>query len=126
MVRAGRVFSTVDTSAFAALRQQMVQHQIAGRGVQSKPVLDAMRAVPREAFLPEELWEFAYEDAPLPIDENQTISQPYIVAMMVEALAIQSGDKVLEIGTGSGYAAAVLAQIAGEAYTVERIEARAG
>jgi len=121
MARA-RVFSSVDTTDFATLRRQMVQHQIAGRGVQSKLVLDAMQAVPREAFLPKELWEFAYEDSPLPIDEEQTISQPYIVAMMVEALAIKGGDKVLEIGTGSGYAAAVLAQIAGEVYTVERIQ----
>jgi protein-L-isoaspartate(D-aspartate) O-methyltransferase len=80
-----------------------------------------MGAVPRETFLPEELWEFAYEDAPLPIAEGQTISQPYIVAMMTEALELEGGEKVLEIGTGSGYAAAVLAQIAKDVYTVERI-----
>jgi protein-L-isoaspartate(D-aspartate) O-methyltransferase len=103
----------------------MVERQVVSRGVQSKPVLDAMRTVPREAFLPQELWEFAYEDSPLPIDENQTISQPYIVAMMIESLALKGGDKVLEIGTGSGYAAAVLAQIAADVYTVERIEALA-
>ncbi len=80
-----------------------------------------MKAVPREAFLPEDLWDLAYEDAPLPIAEGQTISQPYIVAMMTEALELQGGEKVLEIGTGSGYAAAVLSQIAKNVYTVERI-----
>ena len=106
---------------FAHLRQLMVDRQIASRGVRSPQVLDAMRTVPREAFLPENLWEFAYEDAPLPIEEDQTISQPYIVAMMIEALALDGGEKVLEIGTGSGYAAAVLSQIAGSVYTVERI-----
>jgi protein-L-isoaspartate(D-aspartate) O-methyltransferase len=99
----------------------MVDHQIASRGVRSKQVLDAMRSVPREAFLPENLWEFAYEDAPLPIEHDQTISQPYIVAMMIEALALEGGEKVLEVGTGSGYAAAVLSRIAGKVYTIERI-----
>ena len=84
-------------------------------------VLRAMRRVAREAFLPQQLREFAYEDCPLPIEEGQTISQPYIVAFMTEALALQGGERVLEIGTGSGYAAAVLAEIAGEVYTVERI-----
>ncbi|MGC2459910.1 MAG: protein-L-isoaspartate(D-aspartate) O-methyltransferase [Steroidobacteraceae bacterium] len=106
---------------FARLRDLMIDRQIAGRGVRSQLVLDAMRSVPREAFLPENLWEFAYEDSPLPIEEDQTISQPYIVAMMIEALALKGGEKVLEVGTGSGYAAAVLAQIAGSVYTVERI-----
>jgi protein-L-isoaspartate(D-aspartate) O-methyltransferase len=106
---------------FARLRDRMVERQIAARGVRSHLVLDAMRTVPREAFLPENLREFAYEDSPLPIEEDQTISQPYIVAMMIEALALEGGEKVLEIGTGSGYAAAVLAQIAGNVYTVERI-----
>jgi protein-L-isoaspartate(D-aspartate) O-methyltransferase len=111
----------MNTSDFARLRDLMVEHQIAGRGVRSQLVLDAMRAVPREVFLPENLREFAYEDSPLPIEEDQTISQPYIVAMMIEALALAGGEQVLEIGTGSGYAAAVLAQIAGNVYTVERI-----
>jgi len=106
---------------FARLRDLMVDRQIASRGVRSNRVLDAMRSVPREAFLPEDLREFAYEDSPLPIEQNQTISQPYIVAMMIEALALEGGEKVLEIGTGSGYAAAILAQIAGSVYTVERI-----
>jgi protein-L-isoaspartate(D-aspartate) O-methyltransferase len=103
-------------------RNEMVEHQIAARGVRDRRVLEAMRAVPREEFLPQNLREFAYDDSPLPIAERQTISQPYIVAFMIEALALKGGEKVLEIGTGSGYAAAVLAEIAGEVYTVERIE----
>src|SRR5436190_1673085 len=93
---------------FAAFRREMVERQIAARGVRSPIVLDAMRQVPREAFLPQFIREFAYEDSPLPIDAEQTISQPYIVAFMVEALELQGGEKVLEIGAGSGYAAAVL------------------
>jgi protein-L-isoaspartate(D-aspartate) O-methyltransferase len=98
----------------------MVREQIAGRGVRTPQVLEAMHRVRREAFLPHSMAEFAYEDAPLPIDEDQTISQPYIVALMVEALALKPSDKVLEVGTGSGYAAAVLAEVAGEVFTVER------
>jgi len=106
---------------FGNQRDQMVEHHIVHRGVRSEPVLAAMRGVPREAFLPQELREFAYEDAPLPIAEGQTISQPYIVAMMTDALELKGGEKVLEIGTGSGYAAAVLSRIAKDVYTVERI-----
>ena len=106
---------------FSKLRSEMVEEAIFARGVRSDLVLKAMREVPREAFLPKNLQEFAYEDSPLPIEEGQTISQPYIVAFMTEALALHSGAKVLEIGTGSGYAAAVLAKIASEVYTVERI-----
>ena len=103
------------------LRREMVERAIVARGVRSELVLDAMRRVPREAFLPQQLREFAYEDSPLPIEEGQTISQPYIVAFMIEALALEGGEKILEIGTGSGYAAAVLAEIAKDVYTVERI-----
>ncbi len=103
------------------MRENMVDHQIAARGVRSELILDAMRTVPREHFLPPDMQEFAYEDSPLPIDANQTISQPYIVALMVEALALSGGERVLEIGAGSGYAAAVLGRIAGDVYTVERI-----
>jgi len=106
---------------FEKRRAQLVERYIAHRGVRSPLVLAAMGSVPREAFLPEEMWEFAYEDTPLPIAEGQTISQPYIVAMMTEALELQGGEKVLEIGTGSGYAAAVLSRIAKDVYTVERI-----
>lgn len=109
-------------SSFAEKRRFMMENHITARGVGSKLVLDAMGRVPREEFVPEQLREFAYEDMPLPIGDGQTISQPYIVAFMVEALALEGGERVLEIGTGSGYAAAVLAEIAGDVYTVERVE----
>ena len=105
----------------SARRAAMVDHQIASRGIRSELVLGAMRAVPREAFLPASLAEFAYDDTPLPIAEGQTISQPYIVALMTEALRLEGGERVLEIGTGSGYAAAVLSRIAHDVYTVERV-----
>ena len=110
-----------EMSDFARQRQYMIKHHIEARGVRSPLVLEAMETVPRENFLPSHLREYAYEDAPLPIGEEQTISQPYIVAFMVEALGLSGGEKVLEIGAGSGYAAAVLSRIAGEVYTVERI-----
>jgi Protein-L-isoaspartate(D-aspartate) O-methyltransferase (PCMT) len=106
---------------FVSRRSDMVEHQIAARGVRSKLVLEAMRKVPREEFLPPSLREFAYEDSPLPIAEGQTISQPYIVSLMADALLLKGGEQVLEIGTGSGYAAAVLAEIAANVYSVERI-----
>jgi protein-L-isoaspartate(D-aspartate) O-methyltransferase len=109
-----------DQADLAGLRRTMVKRQIESRGVTSPLVLEAVRAVPREAFLPEEMREFAYDDSPLPIDSGQTISQPFIVALMTEALLLAGGEKVLEVGTGSGYAAAVLAQIAGDVYSVER------
>ncbi|MEA2937218.1 MAG: hypothetical protein QOC56_722, partial [Alphaproteobacteria bacterium] len=101
-------------------RDRMVDAQIAGRGVHDPRVLAAMRQVPREAFVAEGLAEFAYEDAPLPIEEGQTISQPYIVAHMIEAAEVKPGDRVLEVGTGSGYAAAVLSRIAAQVYAIER------
>lgn len=109
------------TEDFARLRSEMVRDAIVARGVRSQLVLDAMGKVPREAFLPANMREFAYEDSPLPIPEQQTISQPYIVAFMTEALDLHGGERVLEIGTGSGYAAAVLGEIAGDVYTIERI-----
>ena len=108
-------------SDLGKLREDMVENQIAARGIRSAAVLGALRKVPREAFLPERLREFAYEDSPIPIAAGQTISQPYIVALMTDALDLAGGERVLEIGTGSGYAAAVLAEIAAEVYTVERI-----
>jgi len=104
----------------AALRKKMVTQQIAARGIRSDRVLRAMSTVRREGYVPSYLGEFAYDDAPLPIEEEQTISQPYIVAAMVDALELQGGERVLEIGTGSGYAAAVLAEITAEVYTIER------
>jgi protein-L-isoaspartate(D-aspartate) O-methyltransferase len=101
-------------------REHMVRAQIAARGIRDSRVLEAMRTVPREAFLPPELAEFAYEDHPLPIAEGQTISQPYIVALMTAALLLDPSDRVLEIGTGSGYAAAILGRVARDVYTIER------
>jgi len=111
--------------SFAVLRELMVERQIAARGVHDPRVLAAMRKVPREAFLPEPMRDLAYEDAPVPIAAEQTMSQPYIVALMAQALLLQGGDNVLEIGAGSGYAAAVLGEIAGHVTTVERIAALA-
>ena len=107
---------------FTKERAFMVEHHIASRGVRSALVLKAMGTVPREEFLPAHLRDSAYEDTPLPIGEGQPISQPYIVAFMVEALGLEGGEKVLEIGAGSGYAAAILSRIAGAVYTVERID----
>lgn len=107
---------------FGQLREQMVSTQIAARRVRSEQVLDAMRTVPRERFVPAAEQALSYEDSPLPIGDGQTISQPYIVAYMTEALGLSGGEKVLEIGTGSGYAAAILGEIAGTVHTVETIE----
>jgi protein-L-isoaspartate(D-aspartate) O-methyltransferase len=101
-------------------RRRMVEKQIAARGVVDRRVLDAMRAVPREVFVPAPAAEFAYEDRPLAIEEGQTISQPYVVALMAAALQLTPRDRVLEIGAGSGYAAAVLSRVAAEVYAVER------
>lgn len=100
-------------------RLDMVRHQIEGRGITESRVLDAMRTVPRHLFVPDNLHARAYRDSPLPIGEGQTISQPYIVALMTASLDLQPDDRVLEIGTGSGYQAAVLAQLAGQVYTIE-------
>lgn len=107
-------------SDFQAARQRMVDEQIRARGVRDPRVLEAMARVPREHFVPADLRHRACDDTPLPIGHGQTISQPYIVAYMAEALALQPGDRVLEVGTGSGYAAAVLAEIAAEVFTIER------
>ncbi|RRQ23634.1 protein-L-isoaspartate(D-aspartate) O-methyltransferase [Guyparkeria sp. SCN-R1] len=104
-----------------ARRETMVDNQVRARGVRSPRVLEAMRQVPREAFVPMDLREFAYDDTALPIAAGQTITQPWIVAMMIEALDLKGGERVLDVGTGSGYAAAVLARIAGEVYSIERI-----
>ncbi len=104
----------------AQARAHMVDAQIARRGIKDPHVLEAMRRVPRERFVSDDLAEFAYEDTPLPIEAGQTISQPYIVAHMIEAAEIQPGDRVLEIGAGSGYAAAVMSRIAERVYTIER------
>src|SRR5687767_14732578 len=97
---------------FTKARGTMVERQLAARGVRDKRLLDAMREVPRHEFVPPHLADFAYDDSPLPIEADQTISQPYIVALMIEAAEVAPGDKVLEIGAGSGYAAAVMGRIA--------------
>lgn len=103
-------------------REQMVARQIEGRGLTDPAILSAMREVPREAFVSEKHRQFAYDDGPLPILEGQTISQPYVVALMIQMLHLKPEDRVLEIGTGSGYAAAILSRIASEVHTVERME----
>ncbi len=111
-----------DEESFAGRREEMVEQQLCARGVRDTAVLQAFRTVPRELFVPRNLRDSAYEDAPLPIPGGQTISQPYIVAYMLSLLALQPADRVLEVGTGSGYAAALLSQIVAEVYTVERRE----
>jgi len=103
----------------AERRRRMVDRDIEARGVRDPRVLDAMRTVPRELFVPDELAHQAYEDHPLPIGEGQTISQPYVVALMTAAVAVQPGDRVLEIGTGSGYQAAVLAELGATVFSIE-------
>jgi protein-L-isoaspartate(D-aspartate) O-methyltransferase len=104
----------------AAARARMVERQVAGRGVRDEAVLQAMREVPRERFVPPDLSAHAFDDAPLPIGDAQTISQPYIVAVMAEAAELKPGERVLEVGTGSGYAAAVFSRLAEQVFTVER------
>lgn len=106
---------------FFAERREMVEFQIKRRGIRDPKVLEAMLKVPRHLFVPEQMKELAYGDEPLPIGEGQTISQPYIVAYMTEALKLTGHEKVLEIGTGSGYQTAILAELAREVYTVELI-----
>jgi protein-L-isoaspartate(D-aspartate) O-methyltransferase len=103
-------------------RERMVQKQLVNRGINDPRVLRAMAEIPRHLFLPSELWERAYEDHPLPIGANQTISQPYIVARMVEALELKGAERVLEVGTGSGYAAAVLSELCAEVSSIEVVE----
>lgn len=104
---------------FAMKRHKMIERDIKGRGVKDPGVLNAMSRIGRERFVDKDLAERAYEDHPLPIGEGQTISQPYVVALMTEALKLKRADRVLEIGTGSGYQAAVLAEIVSEVYTIE-------
>jgi len=103
-------------------RRDMVRRQIERRGVRDPAVLAALRSVPRHRFLPPALWRHAYRDRPLPIGHSQTISQPYIVALMTEALHVAAGDRILEIGTGSGYQAAVLTELGCEVFTIEILE----
>lgn len=117
------MFSNRDN--FAKSRKRMVETQLIPRGIADKRVLDAMLSVPRHLFVEKALWEQAYSDYPLPIGEKQTISQPYIVALMTEALELKGDKKVLEIGTGSGYQTAVLSKLADKVFSIERISALA-
>lgn len=110
------------TADLAAQREAMVEQQIAGRGISDPATLEAMRAVPRHEFLPLRLRSEAYMDYPLPIGHGQTISQPFIVAFMTEAIRPQPGEKILEIGAGSGYQAAILAHMGADVYTIEIVE----
>jgi protein-L-isoaspartate(D-aspartate) O-methyltransferase len=105
---------------FVRLRERMVERQIAARGIEDPAILDAFLSVPREAFVAGKYASAAYDDGPLPIEAGQTISQPYIVALMIDAAEIRRGDHVLEIGAGSGYAAAVMSRIADRVVTIER------
>jgi len=107
---------------FAAERERMVKEQVAMRGVTDERVLRAMRKVPREQFVPEQIRGQSYSDGPLPIGYDQTISQPFVVAFMTEKLGLRPTDRVLEIGTGSGYQAAILAELAAKVYTIEIVE----
>jgi protein-L-isoaspartate(D-aspartate) O-methyltransferase len=106
---------------YAEARERMLALDIRGRGIRDERVLEAMRRVPRQAFVPSEYADKAYADHPLPIGAGQTISQPYIVALMTELLEVKEGDRVLEIGTGSGYQAAILAELTPHVYTIEII-----
>ena len=108
-------------SDFSLARERMVKKQLIPRGIKDSRVLSAMRKVPRHRFVEEVLWREAYNDHPLPIGHKQTISQPYIVALMTEALELSGGENILEIGTGSGYQTAILAELGRRVYTVERI-----
>ena len=110
---------------YVQARERMVREQLVTRGINNPRVLRAMTKVPRHLLLESELWDQAYEDHPLPIGANQTISQPYMVALMAEALELKGAERVLEVGTGSGYAAAVLSQLCAEVFTVESVEALA-
>jgi len=112
-----------DESRYRLMREEMVSSQIERRGVKDPRVLRALRSVPRHVFVPGHLTDQAYDDNALPIGQDQTISQPYIVAVMTEALALEHSDRVLEIGTGSGYQAAVLGELAGQVFTIEIVEA---
>jgi protein-L-isoaspartate(D-aspartate) O-methyltransferase len=111
-----------DKPSLEEARQQMVERQLAQRGITDERVLQVMREVPRHRFVPEDLWDMAYRDTPLPIGHGQTISQPYIVAYMTQMLHLDPDDRVLEVGTGSGYQVAILSRLAKQVYTIERVE----
>ncbi len=114
--------STTQAEGFESTRRRMVEKQIVARGIEDERVVSAMLKVPRHEFVPGKYSHYSYHDTPLPIGHDQTISQPYIVALMTEEMTLSSADRVLEVGTGSGYQAAILAEIAAEVYTIEIIE----
>ena len=119
------LFAMVEGGAqqdYAALSESMVREQLEARDITDTLVLEVMRSVPRHEFVPKEYRPWAYNDRALPIGEGQTISQPYIVAYMTQTLGVQAGERVLEIGTGSGYQAAILSELGGEVYTIEIVE----
>jgi protein-L-isoaspartate(D-aspartate) O-methyltransferase len=120
--KSGYTIHTAMIVDYFQARERMVKEQLVSRGIHDPRVLRAMAKVPRHLFVESELWGQAYEDHPLPIGENQTISQPYIVALMAEALELTGAERVLEVGTGSGYAAAVLSELCAEVFTVEAVE----
>mgnify|MGYP006298929713 FL=1 len=122
---AGEPTTQGSTGDWATQREELVQSAVIDQGINDAETVEAMRAVPRHEFVPENLRSAAYRNTPLPIGHGQTISQPYIVAYMTAALELEPGDKVLEVGTGSGYQAAVLAEVVGQVYTIEIIEALA-
>lgn len=107
---------------FDGMRKRMVEEQLVGRGISDKRVLGAFLKVPRHKFIPDEYVESSYSDCPLPIGSGQTISQPYMVALMTEHLGLKGPERVLEVGTGSGYQTAILAELAGGVYSIERID----
>jgi protein-L-isoaspartate(D-aspartate) O-methyltransferase len=111
---------------WAKLRKNMVRDQLASRGIHDSQVLEAMRRAPRHEFVPENVRAMAYDDTPLPIGKGQTISQPYMVALMSEALGLRGGERILEVGTGTGYQAAVLAEMRCDVHTIEREDVLAG
>ena len=111
-----------DQDSFDELRARMVERDLVARDITDAPTLRAMSVVPRHRFVPQQYWDAAYSDQPLPIGHDQTISQPYIVALMTQYLSVKHGEKVLEVGTGSGYQAAVLAELTDQVYSIEIIE----
>jgi len=115
------MFAFLGGNRFDSLRRRMVEEQLAGHGIRDERVLDALRVVPRHLFVPDEVADQAYEDHPVAIGQGQTISQPYMVACMTEALQLRGGEKVLEIGSGSGYQTAVLKALNADVYSIERL-----
>jgi protein-L-isoaspartate(D-aspartate) O-methyltransferase len=115
------MFGLRDEKRFESLRRRMVEEQLAAQGIRDERVLDALRRIPRHLFVPEDVSDHAYENHPVAIGQGQTISQPYMVACMTQALALRGGEKVLEVGSGSGYQTAVLKAMNADVYSIERL-----